>query len=255
MSRKQNLKNRFNFFWNNFIEDKTDMRTAIERVEGFIKQYYITISENADDYIEGHHNKKRLIIVLITRLILIYQTLRFFILLLTKSDSVSIVLYQIAYMLAQTQMVLATGLLGSMGILIIGLTVTYQEMTNTLYTYGLINGVKHNLLPFPLNLNHQRRIAIASNLIGIYIMRPSFYIFMVLYCGFHLIYSLIFYSTLEEKLFSALYLIINNILFIIFCIQLLCMIWCGFIMWFATTTYCKYKFNEINKKRMMPISL
>ena len=253
MSRKANLKNRFKNVCNNYIEDNTDIRTAIERVERFANKYFIFISENTEEYVAGHHDRKRLNKVLIARVALILHTLRFVIALLTKSDSVRIAMMDNTHTFAQSRMVLASGVLAAVGVLSMGLTVTYQELTNTLYTMEFVNSVKHNLLPLPLNSHHIHRICLAGNLFGKYIMLPSFYFFMASFCVSHLIYTLIFYSKLEEKLFSAIYLIIANILWTIFSIQVFCMFECGITVWFFTTSYTKYKFNEINKKILLGI--
>ena len=80
LSRIQNLKNKFKNTYNNYIEENSrTLRTGIERVERFVKENYITISEDMDDYADRqhNHNTKRLIIVLITRVALILQGLRF----------------------------------------------------------------------------------------------------------------------------------------------------------------------------------
>ena len=253
ISRKPNLKIRFKNGCNKYIEHNSDIRTVIERVELFMKKFHLLISEDMDDYVAGHHNRKRLNMVIMTRMALILHTLRFVIALLTKSNYLKIMMMDFSSMLGQSQMFLLALIMFALGILYICLTITYQEMNNTLYTLGILSGIKNNLLSFPLNSYHQRRIGVAGNFMGIYIMRPSFYMFSLLTMGFHFIYSLIFYSKLEEKLFSALYLIIANILWFIIIIQTFIVIWVGLIAWWATTSYCKYKFNEINKKVLLGI--
>ena len=117
--------------------------------------------------------------------------------------------------------------------------------------FDLYYQAKYNLLDFKLNPRHQRRLAIGGHFIIVCLMRPIYYLLVGLFFLFHLYLSLIFYSTLEEKFYSVLRLIFLNILWLIFFAQSFGYLWVGFILWFSTTTYCKYKFNEINEKLIL----
>ena len=239
---KQILKNKFN----DFIEDKTDFNTCLQSIEKFAKNNYITIATDAYDYTSGHKSKTRIFCVIILRIALILNTLRAVSLALIKKESVRSYLIDLTSM-AGDRVLYTSGLTSlSAAIVAIGMTTLYQELTNTLYIYMFGYLYNNNLLKYPLNSKNRRKFHIKSSFIAGYLMRTAFYVLVSFFSGMHLIYSIVYYSTLEEKMYSFISLIICNILSLIFLIQCFGIVWLGFTIWF--TYYLKYKFNEINHK-------
>ena len=241
---KQILKNKFNAF----IEDKNDFKPCLQSIERFAKNTYIAIATDAYDYTSGHKSRTRIICVIILRIATILNTLRGGLLALIKKESVREYLIDLTPMAGNPILCASAVTAASASIVAIGLTVLYQELTNTYYIYMIAYLLKTNQMKYPLNPKNRRKFNINSSLIARYLMRPAFYALVSVISGIHLISSIVYYLTLEEKVYSFISLIVCNILALIILIQGFAIFWLGFTMWFMATNYLKYKYNEINDK-------
>ena len=63
--------------YNSYMESRTDLSKAIEKVEEFVGSTYMGVLKDLDEYVSGYKSKRRIAIVLISNLTIFVTMLRF----------------------------------------------------------------------------------------------------------------------------------------------------------------------------------
>ena len=231
-----------------YFDSFSNLHRAIDKIENFDRVNYITICNNFEEYVSGVQRRSRIKIVWMTRIATFISALRFYLSIFLRNSPVHLYLMDISPLLGHPIMIpLAVGIV-SLAILAIGLTVIYQEQTHTTHLLELFYLINRGLIRYPLKVTNFRKYAIRINLVTDFVFK-EFYISLVVFVfGMTFVVTL---NTLINNEFDFLLLvsfIFFNFIFLIHSIQCFGYVWVGFTMWFMSTLYLKYKFNEINEK-------
>src|SRR5207253_644959 len=122
----------------------------------------------------GYKSTKRIMVIIITRLLLFLQILRFGSSALFKRRYVSLVLMDLALVLGDPFMKACSFTTIVVTAFAIGVTIFYQESTNTYYIMKIFYLLKHNLVKYPLSKVNYRKISIRVNLVTDNLLKPIF---------------------------------------------------------------------------------
>ena len=151
---------------------ENDLKTAMERFEQAFRKYYIFISKDNDDYLDGHRDRSRLIKVLITRLLLFLYMLKWILVVILNENSEWII-FDFTKLMGKIN--LSRFALITLGLAIFEMSVstTYQEVTNQLYIGEIFYLLKYGKIRYPLNAINLRRYSIKMNLLTSLILKTT----------------------------------------------------------------------------------
>ena len=238
----------FGYYYNSYANKITHFEHGFNKIDEFNIVNYLTVTRDYVHYATRTFETRRVIIVLITRIAILINMLRFYLSIILRGSPSKIYLMDIGKLLGHP--ILFSSAIGtvSLAILAIGLTLSYQEITHTVFAFDVFDEIRHGRIRYPLKPNNFRKYCIKVNLVTDFVFKEC-HLFMVLFCvllNFGL--SLILLINHEFNFYLLASFIFFNVIMVIFSIQCFGYVWLGFIIWFMSTLYLKYKFIEINEK-------
>ena len=238
----------FDYYYDSYVNSLTDFNRAFNKIDEFNIANYLTVHRDYVNYVTSTLETSRVIIVLITRIAILINMLRFYISIILRNSSSKIYLMDFGKLLGHP--ILYSSMIGtvSLAILAIGLTLSYQELTHTATALDMFDEIRHGRIRYPLKPYNYRKYCIKVNLVTDFVFKEC-HIFMVLFCVLvNFVLSLILLINHEFSFYLLASFVFFNAIMIIFSIQCFGYVWTGFILWFMSTLYLKYKFIEINEK-------
>ena len=230
------------------LNGKYDLARTINKMETFSRVNYMCASNDSEEYVAGIVSKQRYWIVILTRVILLLNSIRCLVLTLARKECVDRALLNFTHILGNSFVIITTISALSLAISAIGLTTIYQEFSKTLYMAEICYLISHNIILYPAKELQFRSMLIKANLVIDYIMKPSFYTLVVFVSLIHLISSGIYLLSFEWEYMQVILWLLYNFIWLVFAHQCFGYVWFGFVLWFLSTLYLKTKFQEVNEK-------
>ena len=238
----------FDYNYNSYVNSLTDFNRAFKKIDDFNTANYLMVHRDYVHYATGTRETPRVIVVLITRIAILINMLRFYLLILLRDNSSKIYLMDLSEQLGHQVLNASSVGTVSLAILAIGMTLSYQELTQTATVLDVFDEIKHGRIRHPLKPVNYRKYCIKVNLVTDFVFKEC-NLFMVLFCVLvNFVLSLILLINHEFDFYLLASFVFFNVIMVIFSIQCFGYVWTGFILWFMSTLYLKYKFIEINEK-------
>ena len=236
------------YYYNSYHDRLSDFNRALTKIDEFFHVNYITLYGDFAQYFARKQTRARVFIVLITRIALLLNMLRFYLSIILRKCPSKI--YLMDYFEYIGQPILIASSIGtlSLAILAIGTTLSYQELIHTAHFIDMFDLIRKGRVKYPLKPLNHRKYCIKVNLVADFIFKEC-HIFMVLFCfSISFVLTLLLLIRHEFSFIFILLFLFYNFISIIFFIQCFGYVWAGFTMWFMSTLYLKYKFREIRDK-------
>ena len=201
-----------------------------------------------DEYCCGHVNRRRLLLVRCVIMLFVIIFSRFLLALWYRTTPTRIMTMDISYLFGQNLLGSVYLLLMSFCLFIMISFVHYQECMQTIYTFEIINMIKYRTILFPLTTKRQINYGFKMNLITDFVVKYGFKVLVSTQVFGHLLASVILYFDHEITIGSTISLLVWNVLTTIYSLFIYGFFINGFVLWFGSALYLKYKFEEINDK-------
>jgi len=239
--------------YNNFILNNNEESVAIDQIYRHLAKYFIIISNNLDDYERGYMNKWRIYLVTLTRIALFINGIRYAISALFNSRSIRIVMSNANHLLGNDFLISILFTLVSIITFSLGITIQYQEMTNQFNVIIFFNRFQNKTIE-RLNVFNSKGFALKANLMNKYLIRLTFWPFVILLSITLIMPSIIMYLDPDSG-FNLYSVILWAIFTLILMLQLFGTISCGYVFWYLASLYLKLKFREIYQKFHLSLKL
>ena len=240
--------NKVKTVYHSYVDNLFNFARALSKIENFSKKNFIIAHRSAEEYALGIPVETRFFHIFVIQFVILINTLRFYFSIILKNTDYQIYLMDISEQLGHPVLISSSIGTVSLAILGIGITATYQEKTQTLHLIDLFYSISEGKIKYPLTISNFRKYCRKVNLVTDFVFK-EFHIFMVSFCV--LVNFVLTLKILIDNEFN-IYLLASFIFFnvIMFIFANLCFgyVWVGFVLWFSSTLYLKYKFNEINEK-------
>ena len=247
------MNNIWNFFENkrkcliHYVFD-CNIREVIERIEEYAKNKYVLIYD-IDEYVQKKKSIKREFLVILAKLMAYIHLYKMFF--MGFIDDIRIRLLIMDYTLIASEgnrllYSLATICLGIFFLLLLFL-LQYLEIRRKLPMLKIYHLIKYRIIKYPLTSDNYRKFCFYFKIISLIISNYYINSYSIIAIIFH---SFIFGSFPRYGLenYSIFGQILGNITFILTFYYSVAFFNVGLIVWFSSTLYLKYKFEEINTK-------
>ena len=229
------------------FEVKLDPKIAIERIEKFASKYYIISSKSFDYYKSGNQTIYRKIFAIVIRISHLLNAIRYLISSFNKNQNIKALLCDETYLLGHHFLMSVMMLIASFSVFFIKSVINYQELNKKLFVIDFLYSFKYKRLPLSLNPKHNRHLILHTNLLTKYLMNQTFMALVIIIIIERIIISIVAYLDPNSG-FSLFATILWYISMVWLTVQFCAIPTVGFVIWFMTIQYLKYKFNEINDK-------
>ena len=167
--KRNNVKKNSKKLKNNFLMKYSDETLAVNRVESFVIRNYV-ITNNLDDYMQGTQSTSRYLIVIFARFVLLLVGIRFAVSAIVNKQYMRALMSDSNYILGNHFAISSMMSISAIVILLIGITIQYQERNHSLYALTFLYNFQHIRLALPLSPMHHKRLVLHSNLLSKYFM-------------------------------------------------------------------------------------
>ena len=241
---KRNLK-KFKKSFNHIIENERDEGLAIRRIVSMSSKYFVSLSENVEEYYAGHFLMKKIILSVLVKIILLINGLRYLISSTFPSKRMRSLLNDANYLLTNSQLFSTVIGFGSFVILFILIVIQYQEMNHSFSLYQFYFDICYGGVGFKLGNASWHKFKLKAELFTKLIMKNVFWVLIISNSAILVTPTIIAYYDPEES-FNLIMIIIWTPITIIYLILLYSTSMVGFISWYLVALYLKSKFKEIN---------
>ena len=148
-----NLKNKYT----EFVHKNCDRIKCVDIIEKFVLNYFICGSK-VDDYMNGIHIKSKHYVMILTKLVLIIEGIRFAISGLFNKQSVRALVCDSFYLYGNPILFSIVGSMSAFVVFAILGTTQYKEYNNSLKWLPFFYDLKHNRLPLPMNADNSQKL-------------------------------------------------------------------------------------------------
>jgi hypothetical protein len=235
---------RFKTKINNFIDGRdTNDFTGILIIEKFFQKYYFLVSPTFADYVSGYRPKKRRIIVLALRIFVWIVNIRFAILALIDKPWVWTPLGDTNYLLGKSNlmslMFLSFGSLSAT----VGLVYYVFELNHELDVISYLHKIRNNSDEYQLNIEYKTKFCHKIKVMAKHFVKHSVEVPTFLSGVTFTAVAIIAYMDQTYE-YSALILLVWNLLFILWIIHEFSISLSDFILLYTIGLYLKYQFNQ-----------
>ena len=236
----QNLKNGFH----DYIEANTHQNRAIAKIEKFFNKTSVLSYHTFSDYKHKNQAKRSIWPCLLGRFVLAVYWLKFFIPVVFSTEWAKWMTCEFCYIIGNPFLFSIMICLLLLLCITFSLHIQYEEWNQTLYILDFMDDIKNNCSELRLSPRYQRKLCLRINFFFDYLI--------IVYLSQVVLVSLVFITSLilayidpntGYSLILTIFWSVMSILVTFYGFSTFALI---FLIWFFTTLYFKYKFNEIN---------
>ena len=236
----------FNENLDHFLDKNSDLGIAVNKIEKFCKRYGILSYQFFDDYSDQNKSKRRLILSTFSRLILALYLLKFLLPAMVDNPWVRLLTSDSAYIIGNSRLISITMTICSSTVLSLALHIQYEELNHRFDVLIFLKEIRNKSFCLKLSDKNQRRVGLKVNFLTEYTLKFMFHSLVIFVSTMFVTTLVIAYMdpNTDYLLISTIFWSVVTIFWALFFYSITVF---ELIVWYLTTLFLKYKFNEIDE--------
>ena len=237
----KSLRNSFH----DYIETNSHQSRVVIKIEKFFSRTSVLSHSTFNDYRHQNQANRRILPCLFARLVMAVYWLKFFIPVVFNTDWAKWITCEFGYIMGNPLLISTMLCFCMFWGLIFSSHLQYEEWKQNLYLLEFMDEIKNNSTDLKLNPRNQRKFCLKINFLFNYLKQIVFPL-LVIFVSFVFITSLCITYMDPNTGYSLILTIFWSVVSILWTYYAYSSCLYIFVVWYLTTLYFKYKFNEIN---------